>query len=127
MNWRCATCDWAAKTNRQKCPNCGSMLWKPAPKKELIELSGPLKRIVPEGLLLANPGKQAPIQDSNSIECGKCHAPIYTANKEFDLKAFQEAKRIHYANSPACEGKSTGAKTPASRTSTVMDADRELK
>jgi hypothetical protein len=103
VNWRCASCDWAAKTNRQKCPRCGSALWKPAPKKDLAELSGPLKRVVPKGLLLANPGKQAPTQDSKSIECGKCHALIYTANEKFDLKAFQEAKKIHYAISPACE------------------------
>jgi len=78
-----------------------------------MELSGPLKRVVPRGLLLANPGKQAPIQDSKSIECGKCHALIYTASNEFDPKAFQEAKRMHYAISPACEGKSAGATPPA--------------
>ena len=106
MNWRCASCDWEAKTNREKCPRCGRAVWKPVPTKNLAELSGPLKQVAPKGLLLANPGKQAPIQDSKSIECGKCHVTIYTANDKFDPKAFQEAKRTHYARSPACEDRS---------------------
>jgi hypothetical protein len=80
-----------------------------------VELSGPLKQVVPKGLLLANPGKQAPIQDSKSIECGKCHAVIYTADEKFDPKAFQEAKRTHYVISPTCEEKSAGAPPPASK------------
>jgi len=103
MNWRCASCGWAAKTNRQKCPKCGNAFWKPAPKKELTELSGPLKQITPKGLLLANPGKQAPIQDSSSIECGKCHVVIYRAEKGFDAKAFREARKMHYSTSPTCK------------------------
>ncbi len=80
------------------------MLWKPASKKELTELAGPLKQIAPKGLLLAKPGKQAPIQDSSSIECGKCHVVIYRADKGFDAKAFQEARKMHYSIFPACEG-----------------------
>ena len=80
------------------------MLWKHVPKKELTELSRPLKQIAPKGLLLANPGKQAPIQDSSIIECGKCHMVIYKADKEFDAKAFQEARKMHYSFYPACEG-----------------------
>jgi len=68
-----------------------------------MELSGPLKRIAPKGLLLANPRKQAPIQDSSGIECGKCHKVIYRADKGFDAKAFQEAKNKHYSVSPACK------------------------
>ncbi|MGA2973069.1 MAG: hypothetical protein ABSE39_10695 [Candidatus Bathyarchaeia archaeon] len=79
------------------------MVWKPAPKQDLTELSGPLKRIAPRGLLLANPGKQAPIQDSNGIECGKCHTVIYRADKGFDVKALQEARKMHYSISPACK------------------------
>jgi len=79
------------------------MHWKLAPKKELMGLSGPLKRIAPKGLLLARSGKQTPIQDSSSIECGKCHMVIYRADKVFDAKAFQEAKNRHYSISPACE------------------------
>jgi hypothetical protein len=69
-----------------------------------MELSGPLKLIAPKGLLLANPGKQAPVQDSNDIECGKCHVVIYTADKGFDAKAFQEARNRHYSISPSCKG-----------------------
>jgi hypothetical protein len=69
-----------------------------------MELSGPLKRIAPKGFLLANPGKQAPIQDPNGIECGECHVVIYEADKEFDAKAFQEARKRHYSISPACKG-----------------------
>jgi len=91
------------------------MLWKPAPKKDLTELSGPMKQVTPKGLLLANPGKQTPIQDSKSIECGKCHAVIYTAKEKFDPKAFQDAKRTHYTISPTCEGENAGAPQLASK------------
>jgi hypothetical protein len=80
------------------------VLWNPVPKKDLMELSGPLKRIAPKGLLLANPGKQTPIQDPSSIECGKCHVVIYRADKGFDAKAFKKARKMHYSISPACEG-----------------------
>jgi hypothetical protein len=51
--------------------------------------------------MLGNPGKQAPIQDSG-IECGNCHMVIYKSDKEFDAKAFQEAKEKHYSTSPDC-------------------------
>jgi hypothetical protein len=63
-----------------------------------------MKRIAPRGLLLANPGKQTPIQDANGIECGKCHAVIYRADSGFDVRAFQEARKKHYSVSSACEG-----------------------
>jgi hypothetical protein len=79
------------------------MRWKPEATKDLTELAGPMKRIAPRGLLLANPGKQWPAQDSNNIECGKCHMVIYRVEKSFDAKGFQEAKRKHYSASPACE------------------------
>jgi hypothetical protein len=105
MNWICALCGLAAKTNRQKCPRCGGAVWRPAPRKDLIELGGPIKRIAPKGLLLAGAGNQAPIQDPSSIECGSCHMVIYRADKGFDAKEFQEAKKNHYSASPACENK----------------------
>ena len=75
------------------------------PRKDLIELGGPIKRIAPKGLLLAGAGKQTPIQDPSNIECGSCHMVIYRADKGFDTKAFQEAKKNHYSVSPACENK----------------------
>lgn len=103
MNWNCVSCGRPAKTNRQKCPRCGSMLWKPVRKKDLIELAGPIKRIAPKGLMLSNPGKQAPNQDSDSIECGKCQTVIYKADDGFDANAFDEAKRKHYSSSPTCK------------------------
>jgi hypothetical protein len=78
------------------------VLWKAAPKKDLIEVSAPLKQITPKGLLLANPAQQATIQDSG-IECGKCHTVIYRADREFDAKAFQRARNNHYSISPACK------------------------
>jgi len=62
-----------------------------------------MKRIAPRGLLLANPGKQSPIQDSSGIECGKCHAVIYRIDNGFDAQAFQEARKKHYSVSPVCE------------------------
>jgi hypothetical protein len=62
-----------------------------------------MKRIAPKGLLLVNPDKQDPMQDPNSIECGSCHTVIYKADKGFDAKAFEEAKKNHYSASPACE------------------------
>jgi len=79
------------------------MRWKPEATKDLTELAGPTKRIAPRGLLLANPGKQTPTQDSYNIECGKCHMVIYRAENSFDAKAFQDAKKKHYSVSPACE------------------------
>ncbi len=105
MKWLCGSCGWSAKTNRQKCPRCGSSVWKPAPKKDSTELSGPMKQIAPRGLLLANPGKQAPIEEPDAIECGKCHAVIYRTDKGFDVKALEEARNIHYSVSPACKMK----------------------
>ena len=69
----------------------------------MIELGGPIKRIAPKGLLLAGAGKQAPIEDPSGIECGSCHMVIYKADKGFDAKAFEEAKKNHYSAYPACE------------------------
>jgi hypothetical protein len=69
----------------------------------LIELGGPIKRIAPKGLVLAGAEKQTSTQDPSSIECGSCHVVIYRADKGFDAKAFQEAKKNHYSTSPACE------------------------
>jgi len=103
MNWICALCGLAAKTNRQKCRRCGGAVWRPAPKKDLVELGGPIKRIAPKGLLLAGAGKQVPVQDPSGIECGSCHVVIYKADKGFDEKTFQEAKKNHYSVSPAFE------------------------
>jgi len=79
------------------------LVWKPAPRKDLTELSGPMKRIAPRGLLLAKPGKQSPVEDPGGIECGKCHAVIYRADKGFDAKALEEARNMHYSISPACK------------------------
>lgn len=103
MNWICGLCGSAAKTNRQKCSKCGGVVWRPALRKELIELGGPIKRIAPKGLLLAAAGKQAPIQDPSSIECGSCHRVIYRPDKEFDATAFEKAKKNHYSAYPPCE------------------------
>jgi len=79
------------------------MNWRPAVKKDLIELSGPIRRIAPRGLMLTNPEKERPIQDSSSIECGECHMVIYRADNGFNAKAFQEARRKHYSFSPTCQ------------------------
>jgi hypothetical protein len=79
------------------------MRWIPTEKKGMHELAGPMKRIAPRGLLLARPGKQAPIQESNSIECGTCHTVIYRPNGVFDAEAFRAAREKHYSTSPGCE------------------------
>ena len=104
MKWRCASCGVEATTNRKKCSRCGSLIWKPAPKKDLSELSGPMKRIAPRGLVLAVSGKQAPIQDPNAIECGNCHVVIYRSDRGYDAKELEKARERHYATSPACKG-----------------------
>jgi phage FluMu protein Com len=103
MNWICGLCGSSAKTNRKKCPKCGSMNWRPVAKKDLRELSAPIKRIAPKGLILTNPEKKRPSQDSGWIECGKCHKVIYKADKGFDEAAFKEARKKHYSLSPTCE------------------------
>lgn len=79
------------------------MNWKPVAKKDLRELSGPIKRIAPRGLILTNPENEKPIHASGWIECGKCHKVIYKADKWFDTTAFKEARKKHYSVSPACE------------------------
>jgi hypothetical protein len=79
------------------------MIWRPVAKKELMELSGPIRRIAPRGLTLTNPEKEKPIQNSGWIECGKCHKVIYKADKGFDASAFREARKKHYSLSPTCE------------------------
>jgi hypothetical protein len=77
------------------------MSWNPGRAKEPNDVSGPVKRIVPKGLLLANPGKQAPAPDSN-VECGKCHMIVYSPDRKFDAKALQLAMKAHYSTSPQC-------------------------
>ncbi|MGA2783252.1 MAG: hypothetical protein ABSF09_00950 [Candidatus Bathyarchaeia archaeon] len=114
MGWVCASCGRTAKTNRQKCRRCGSSVWKPILSKDPSEVSGQLKRISPKGLLLANPGRQTPIQDSNSIECGRCHAVIYKADIKFDTTALQEAITAHHLTSPDCRNGVSKRPKPAS-------------
>jgi ferredoxin-like protein FixX len=53
--------------------------------------------------MLARPGKQAPVQDSNCIECGTCHMVIYRPDNGFDAEAFRAAREKHYSAFPACE------------------------
>jgi len=77
------------------------MRWRPIPTKDPTEISGPMKRIVPKGLLLAHAGKQT-ATSSNDIECGQCHAVIYRPEKKFDETAFQAAMKAHYSISPKC-------------------------
>ena len=80
------------------------MRWNPVPKRDISELAGPIKRMAPRGLLLARPGKQAPVQGSgNTIECGFCHTVIYKTEGVFDKDAFVAAREKHYAISPECE------------------------
>jgi len=79
------------------------MRWRPAEKKDLRELGGPIKRITPRGLSLAAAREQAPAQESSGIECGTCHMVIYKPDGVFDPEAFREAKDRHYSSSPACE------------------------
>jgi hypothetical protein len=62
-----------------------------------------MKKIAPRGLLLARPGKQAPVLDSGAIECGACHMIIYRTETTFDPEAFRAAKKKHYSISPTCE------------------------
>ena len=85
------------------------MRWKPLPKRDISELAGPTKRLAPRGLLLARPGKQAPVQDpGNGIECGTCHEVIYRPENSFDRDAFEVARKKHYAISPECESREKG-------------------
>ena len=79
------------------------MNWRPEEKKDLIEVGGPVKRMVPRGMLLVNPDKRLSEQDPNMIECGKCHKVIYRVEKTFDSTAFQEARKLHYSTSPECQ------------------------
>jgi len=82
------------------------MRWKPLPKRDISEVGGPMKRMAPRGLLLANPGKQAPAQDSaNGVECGTCHTIVYKAEGVFDKEAFNAARKKHYSVSPGCESR----------------------
>jgi len=103
MNWTCGVCGAASKTNRRRCTKCGSIRWKPVPKRDIRELAGHLTRMAPRGLLLAKPGRQAPAQSSGGIECGTCHTVIYRAEGVFDTEAFHAARKKHYAVSPICE------------------------
>ena len=106
MNWTCAVCGVSSKTNRRRCRKCGNMRWKAMPKRDISELAGPTKRLAPRGLLLARPGKQAPIQDPDGgIECGTCHEIIYRPEGAFNRLAFEEAREKHYSISPECESR----------------------
>jgi hypothetical protein len=96
-------CGSSSKTNRKKCRKCGGMSWRPVARKDLRELSAPIRRIVPRGLILTDPERNRPIQGSGWIECGKCHKVIYKADKGFDEAVFKEARKKHYSASPACE------------------------
>jgi len=82
------------------------MRWRPVAKRDIRELEGPVKQLAPRGLLLARPGKQAPRQESNDIECGVCHAIIYRAEGGYDKEVFLAARMRHYSLSPRCEAKS---------------------
>jgi hypothetical protein len=65
-------------------------------------MAGPMKQVDPKGFVLAHPGKQTPMPDSNVIECGKCHNVIYRPEKEFDVTVFRTAIKAHYSISPEC-------------------------
>jgi len=78
------------------------MRWRPYLQKDSDETLAQTKRLNPKGFLLANPGKQAPLQNSKGIECGKCHAIVYSSEREFDMTAFKTALKEHYAISPDC-------------------------
>jgi hypothetical protein len=78
------------------------MLWRPAAKKDLMELSGPIKRIAPKDLPI-NVRKEVSIQDSSIIECGKCGQTIYRADNGIDAEALKKARKKHYSVSPGCE------------------------
>jgi hypothetical protein len=103
MNWTCAVCGASSRTNRRRCTKCGNMRWRPTAKTDIHELAGPMKRMVPRGLLLAKPGKQAPVPDLGAIECGTCHVVIYRAEGVFDAEDFEAARKKHYSVSPTCE------------------------
>jgi len=79
------------------------MRWRPVAERDIRELEGPVRQVAPRGLLLARPGKQAPGQESNDIECGVCHAVIYRAVGGYDREAFLAARMRHYSASPSCE------------------------
>ena len=53
---------------------------------------------------MANPRKQSLSPNFREIECGKCHAVVYTPEKEFDMIAFKTALKAHYVISPDCAG-----------------------
>jgi hypothetical protein len=105
MNWTCGVCGRSSSSNRRRCPTCGNVRWRPAAKKDLRELGGPIKRIAPRGLTLSAARDQAGTRDSSGIECGTCHMVIYRPDGVFDPEAFREAKGRHYSSSPACEAR----------------------
>ena len=79
------------------------MQWRTEERKDSIELGGPVKRMVPRGMLLMNPDKRPSETDPSIIECGRCHKVIYRTDRGFDTSAFQEARKAHYLTSPECE------------------------
>ncbi len=70
--------------------------------KEIQTKSWDQRELNPKGFLLANPGKQSPGPNSKGIECGKCHAIVYSPEREFDMTAFKIALKEHYVISPDC-------------------------
>jgi hypothetical protein len=106
MNWICAICGSASRTNRKRCKRCGKIQWKPNLKKELIEVSGPMRRIAPKGLLIS-PNRPEGLQDFNTVKCGRCHAVIYVPDREFNKLSFKEAMKRHYSLSPECRENSS--------------------
>jgi len=77
------------------------MRWRPYSRRDSNEVLGQ-KELNPKGFLLANPGKQSPGPNSKGIECGKCHAIVYSPEGEFDMTAFKIALKEHYVISPDC-------------------------
>jgi len=78
------------------------MRWRPYTQTDSSDVSGQNKQLNPKRFLLANPGKQSPGPNSTEIECGKCHAIVYSPEKEFDMAAFKAALKGHYVISPDC-------------------------
>jgi hypothetical protein len=78
------------------------MRWRPYPQKDSNKVAGQPRQLNPRGFLLANPGKQSPDPNSTGIECGKCHAIVYSPEREFDMTAFRAALKGHYVISPDC-------------------------
>jgi hypothetical protein len=79
------------------------MSWRPEHRKDLGEVSGPIRQVVPRGIFGAYAARRKQARVSEGIECGSCHAVIYKPDKEFDREAFEAAKKEHYSASPTCK------------------------